>query len=116
LRRPEDAAALPGVSRDIDGPTFHEPWQAHAFALAVTLCEAGVFSWPEWAEALAAEIAAAGPADPSEHYYERWLAALEKLVDRKGLTQHAERLARREAWDRAARATPHGEAIVLRDE
>jgi hypothetical protein len=59
------------------------------------------------------EIAAAGPADPAERYYEHWLAALEKLVDAKGLTDAGERHARRDAWEAAARATPHGEAIVL---
>ena len=31
----------------------------------------------------------------------------------KGTLSHDERIARRDAWDRAARATPHGEPIVL---
>ena len=108
-----DLAALPAIPADDDGPVFREPWQAQAFALAVELSEAGLFTWREWAEALGQEIAAAGPDDPPEHYYEHWLAALEKLADRKGLTLPAERHARREAWEEAARATPHGEAIVL---
>ena len=59
---------------------FHEE-----FALAVSLHEKGVFTWPEWAEALGREIAAA-PADDGSHYYEHWLSALEKLVGSKGLT------------------------------
>ena len=105
--------ALPGVSADLDGPTFHEPWQAQAFALVVRLAESGAFTWREWTEALAGEIAAAGPDDAPERYYEHWLAALEKLADAKGLTERGERHARREAWEAAARATPHGEAIVL---
>lgn len=108
-----DLAALPAIPRDDEGPVFREPWQAQAFALAVELSQAGFFTWREWADALAGEIAAAGPADPPEHYYEHWLAALEKLADRKGLTFADERQARREAWEDAARATPHGEAIVL---
>lgn len=112
--RDVDFASLPGVSTDIDGPTFHEPWQAQAFALVVRLAESGAFSWREWTEALAGEIAAAGPGDRAERYYEHWLAALEKLVDAKGLTDAPERHARRKAWERAARETPHGEAIVLR--
>jgi nitrile hydratase accessory protein len=104
---------LPGVSADLDGPTFHEPWQAQAFALVVRLAEGGAFTWREWTEALAREIAAAGPDDGPERYYEHWLAALEKLADAKGLTGAAERHARRDAWERAARDTPHGEAFVL---
>ena len=115
LNKPDvDFAALPGVSADLDGRTFHEPWQAQAFALVVRLAESGAFSWREWTEALAGEIAAAGPDDGGERYYEHWLAALEKLADAKGLTDAPERRARRDAWERAARATPHGEAILLR--
>ena len=43
---------LPALPRDEEGPVFNEPWQAHAFALAAPLSEAGCFSWPEWAAAL----------------------------------------------------------------
>jgi nitrile hydratase accessory protein len=111
LTRPDaDFGALPDVSADLDGPVFDEPWQAQAFALVVRLAESGTFTWREWTEALAGEIATA---DRADRYYEHWLAALEKLSDAKGLTDAAERRARREAWERAARATPHGEAIVL---
>lgn len=106
--------APPGVSADLDGPTFHEPWQAQAFALVVRLAESGAFTWREWDAALAGEIAAAGPDEGAERYYEHWLAALEKLADAKGLTDAPERHARRDAWDRAARATPHGDAVLLR--
>ncbi|HUE45929.1 MAG TPA: nitrile hydratase accessory protein [Aestuariivirgaceae bacterium] len=115
MNRPDvDFAALPGVAADLDGPTFHEPWQAQAFALVVRLAESGAFTWREWTEALADEIAAAGPDDRAERYYEHWLAALEKLADAKKLTDVSERHARRDAWERAARATPHCEAILLR--
>jgi nitrile hydratase accessory protein len=89
-------------------PVFAEPWEAQAFALAVTLHEAGVFTWPEWSEALALEIK-----DTGAPYYQAWLAALEKLVERKELISPTERKMRIEDWDRAARATPHGEPIVL---
>ena len=51
---------------------FAEPWEAQAFALAVSLQDRGVISAAEWAEALGAEIAAAPDAD----YYACWLAAL----------------------------------------
>ncbi len=90
-------------------PVFAEPWEAQAFAMAVKLAEAGHFTWNEWAEALGAEIAA----HPDQSYYGNWLAALERLVERKGLTNPTERLRRIEAWDRAAKATPHGQPIEL---
>ena len=90
-----------------DEPQFAEPWQAQAFALAVKLHEQGHFTWTEWAESLGAEIAKGAP------YYECWLAALESLVERKSLITRSERQARIEAWDRAARATPHGQPIEL---
>ena len=80
-------------------PVFNEPWEAQAFAMAVKLNEAGHFTWNEWAEMLGAQIAA----HPHEHYYENWLAALEKLVEKKGLMTEAERQHRVGEWDRAGR-------------
>src|SRR5215510_10902075 len=76
-------AALPRLPRDDGGPIFAEPWQAQAFALAVKLSEAGHFTWKEWAAALADELKAAearGEPDDGSHYYEHWLATLERLV------------------------------------
>ena len=77
------------------------------------LNEAGHFGWDEWARALGAEIARAGPDDPPENYYLHWLAALERLVADRGLIGAGLLAERRDAWDRAARATPHGQPIVL---
>ncbi len=97
------------LPKDADGPVFAEPWEAQAFAMAVKLNEAGVFQWDEWAETLGAEL----KAHPERPYYESWLAALEILVEAKGVMTEAERLSRVEAWDRAARATPHGQPVSL---
>lgn len=97
-------------------PVFKAPWEAHAFAMAVALHERGAFSWNEWASTLAeviAEVKARGERDTGEEYYEHWLAALERLAQRKGLVTADVLDARRDAWDRAARATPHGEPIEL---
>ena len=66
------AIAVPSVPRDADGPVFREPWEAQAFAMTLALHERGVFTWPEWAAALAAEIKraqAAGDPDTGETYY-----------------------------------------------
>jgi nitrile hydratase accessory protein len=109
----ERFATLPQLPRDDDGPVFKEPWQAQAFALAVKLSEQGLFTWKEWSDALAAEIRAGGPDDGS-HYYEYWLAALERLVREKGLLDAAALVDRKEAWADAYRHTPHGKPVDLR--
>jgi nitrile hydratase accessory protein len=108
---------VPSIPRDEAGPVFREPWEAHAFAMALTLHERGVFTWPEWTAALADEIKraqAAGDPDIGATYYRHWLNALERLVAKKGVTS-AEALHRyRDAWDHAADRTPHGKPIELR--
>jgi len=45
---------LPADLRDAEGPAFREPWEARAFAMVIKLHEAGLFTWPEWAETLGA--------------------------------------------------------------
>jgi nitrile hydratase accessory protein len=112
-----DLRALPAIPRDADGPVFRAPWEAQAFAMAVRLHEAGHFTWREWADRLAAEIAAArdrGESDDGTRYYHYWLAALEKLIEDKGLVNGAELEHRAEEWVEAAKRTPHGQPIVLR--
>ena len=112
----EQIAVLPRLPRDDGGPVFAEPWQAQAFAMAVKLSERGHFTWKEWAAALADELKAAadrGEPDDGSRYYEYWLAALERLVTAKGLTDPAALLARKEAWAEAYRHTPHGKPIEL---
>ncbi|WP_354375251.1 nitrile hydratase accessory protein [Variovorax paradoxus] len=112
-------ALAPGMPRDADGPVFCEPWEAQAFAMTLALHERGLFSWVEWAEALAAQIAAAqaaGDPDAGDTYYRHWLAALEGLVARKGASSGDELARYRHAWDHAADRTPHGQPIELRRE
>lgn len=112
----DDALHLPGLPKDAEGPVFRAPWEAQAFGLTLTLFERGCFSWKEWTEHLSAEIALArerGDIDDGSRYYEYWLSALEKLAAKKGLATLGEMLVRKDEWDRAARATPHGKPIVL---
>jgi nitrile hydratase accessory protein len=116
MQRPENLAARPRLPRDEGGPVFAEPWQAQAFALAVKLSAQGHFTWKEWAAALAAELKAAadrGEPDDGSSYYEHWLAALERLVTAKGLSNPAAMVARKEAWADAYRHTPHGKPVEL---
>ena len=115
---PEQLASLTALPRDDGGPVFAEPWQAQAFALAVRLSAQGHFTWKEWAAALAEELKSAGDRgepDDGSRYYEHWLAALERLVTAKALSNPKEMLARKEAWADAYRRTPHGKPVALRN-
>jgi nitrile hydratase accessory protein len=109
-------AALPRLPRDEEGPVFAEPWQAQAFALAVKLSELGHFTWSEWAAVLADELkadAARDEPDDGSRYYHCWLAALERFVVAKQLSDPAALLERKEAWAEAYRHTPHGMPVEL---
>jgi len=115
---PQNLSALPRLPRDEGGPVFAEPWQAQAFALAVRLSRQGHFTWKEWAATLADELKAAsdrGEPDDGSHYYHHWLAALERLVAEKHLSDPAAILARKEAWAEAYRRTPHGKPVELQN-
>lgn len=111
--RPADPIGQP---RDDGSPVFREPWEAQAFAMTLALHERGLFSWSEWAAALAAQIRdaqAAGDADLGDTYYHHWLAALEALVAAKGASSPEELRRYRHAWAHAADRTPHGQPIDL---
>jgi nitrile hydratase accessory protein len=115
-QHPDNLAALPRLPRDEGGPVFAEPWQAQAFALAVKLSELGHFTWTEWASVLSDELkadAARGEPDDGSRYYHCWLAALERLVVAKQLSDSATLLERKEAWAEAYRHTPHGMPVEL---
>ncbi|MEU1199917.1 nitrile hydratase accessory protein [Streptomyces sp. NPDC005813] len=112
---------------DIDGPTapprsngelvFAEPWEGRAFGMAVSLYEAGAFTWPDFQGALIARIAAweaAAASGESYCYYRLWLAALEDvLVGLRAVTAdevaaRAQVLARRPAGhDHVHPSPPH---------
>ena len=113
----EATRAVPGIPHDADGPVFREPWEAQAFAMALALHARGLFSWTEWATALADEIKraqAAGDPDTGETYYRHWLAALERIVAEKGVATMETLHRTRDAWDHACDRTPHGQPIELR--
>ncbi len=112
-------STLTDLPRDDDGPVFREPWEAQAFAMALSLHERGFFTWTEWAATLAEEIKRAqanGDPDLGNTYYRHWLAALEKLVAKKGVASLETQHRYRDAWDHAADRTPHGTPIELKPE
>jgi nitrile hydratase accessory protein len=107
----------PGIPHDAACPVFREPWEAQAFAMTLALHERGLFTWKEWADALAIEIGraqAGGDPDTGETYYQHWLAALEQLVAQKGVATRDTLTRYRDAWDRACERTPHGMPIELK--
>ena len=108
--------SLRSFGRNDANPVFREPWEAEAFALAVTLSERGLFTRQEWANTLGDEIKkaqAAGDPDTGETYYYHWLAALERIVAEKGIADPALLTRTRDAWQHACTRTPHGLPIAL---
>ena len=119
MKKPQNVpteSQLPSLPRDEDGPVFKEPWEAEAFAMTLNLHAQGHFTWPEWAEVLAAEIKRAqeaGDPDKGDTYYHHWLNALECLVTEKGIANTATLDRYQTAWRHAADRTPHGDPIEL---
>ncbi|WP_211280759.1 nitrile hydratase accessory protein [Mycobacterium arosiense] len=108
---------FPGVAGG-DQPVFAEPWEARAFAMVVSLHERGLYTWAEWADALATRIEQAqadGDPDRGDTYYRHWLGALEDLLARHGIGS-VETARWRDAWQHAANRTPHGAPIELQAE
>jgi nitrile hydratase accessory protein len=94
---------------------FAAPWEAQVFALVVSLQEAGLFTWSEWADRIGREIR---PADGPERAadYGAWLATLETILAERGVAGSESVAARTEAFLRAAAATPHGQPIRLEND
>ena len=107
---------LPLPSGGAEAGTFAEPWQAHAFGLTLLLHARGVFTWPQWASALAQEISQAqarGDADDGSTYYQHWLQTLEHFVVQADIGTPDQIHALEHAWEAAAARTPHGQPITL---
>ena len=85
------AAALPRQNGEL---VFAEAWEGRVFGMAIALHERGAFDWNEFRAHLIAEIAERDAAGDESGYYERWLAAFERLLDDRGLLSLAELEAR----------------------
>ncbi len=92
---------------------FDEPWQAQALAMAVALQDAGMISAGDWAEALGRRRSGEGLRDDGGDYYDCVVAALEDLIEAKGLATGSDMAGLAAAWTRAAQATPHGKPVAL---
>ena len=112
-----DFSLLKGLPVKDNSPVFREPWEAQAFSMTLALYERGLFTWNEWAQALSAQILAAqaqGDPDLGNTYYRHWLAAIEALVNVKGISSPEELGRYQQAWNHAADRVPHGQPIELR--
>ena len=102
----DGVAPLPAnavLSEDLEGAKgerrFAEPWEARAFAIVVEMSQAGHFSWPEWVECFAQEVASNAVVEAAggraKSYYEQWLDAAETLLAAKGLASREQLAAKR---------------------
>ena len=95
---------------------FEEAWHAQTLALADTMVQAGIFSAGDWAKTLGAALKIAGEngaPDTTETYYHCAIDALEQLVA-GGTPINAVTLSeRKNTWERAYLATPHGQPVKL---
>lgn len=70
-----------------DGEPFHADWEARVYAVQAALLSRGAYTLDEFRDAIER-------LDPRTYlelsYYERWLAAIEDLVARKGILNPAE--------------------------
>jgi nitrile hydratase len=70
------------VTVDKDEPAFHADWEARVYALNVALIRRGLYNLDEFRDA----IERMPPGDYlGASYYERWLAAMERLVGERGV-------------------------------
>jgi nitrile hydratase accessory protein len=85
------ATALPRKNGEL---VFDEAWQGRTFGMTVAMSHDARFEWPEFQARLIAEIAHAEAEGHGSSYYDRWLAAFERLLRDKGFVA-PEELARR---------------------
>jgi len=75
-------AALPRRNGEL---VFEAPWEGRVFGMAVALTDRRQYPWDEFRDRLIAQIAHADAEHASTTYYERWLAAFERLLADHGL-------------------------------
>ena len=108
---------ISNFAKDEESSQFNEPWQAQIFALAVSLSEAGLFSWKEWSDELSTTILEAqefGDPDLGSTYYQYWLKTLERMLTSKEILDQTSTLQRMNIWEEAYLRTPHGQPIKIK--
>ena len=74
--------ALPRKNGEL---VFDALWEGRVFGMAVALNDQGMYPWREFRDELVERIAVADAAHDASTYYERFLAAFERLALAKGL-------------------------------
>lgn len=116
MGKPKDDALKPLLTADGE-PVFDEPWQAEALAIADTLVSKGMFDATTWSATLGEYLSAADAGnepDNSLTYYNAVLAALEELIKNHSKIDSAAMENKRNDWETAYLATPHGKPVVLK--
>ena len=95
-------------------PTFEEPWQAQALAMADLLIQSDRISATDWSEALGEQLTIwQSEQDTQENYYQAVLAALTELIEDRNLISNNQIVQREEDWKQAYLSTPHGQPVKL---
>jgi nitrile hydratase accessory protein len=97
----EGVEALPRKNGEL---VFEELWEGRVFGMAVALNDQGMYPWREFRDTLVQRIAEADAADDGSTYYERFLAAFERLALEKGLVTPEELEVRTEEYASGARS------------
>jgi nitrile hydratase accessory protein len=83
----EGVEALPRKNGEL---VFDALWEGRVFGMAVALNDQGVYPWRDFRDQLVERIAEADASNDPSTYYERFLAALERLALAKGLVARDE--------------------------
>ena len=75
------------IPKECGEAAFEAPWELRALAMAVAAHDEGRFGWTDFQQALIRSIQdwEAAPGERAWQYYERWLVALESLLERQEL-------------------------------
>ncbi len=95
---------------------FDEPWQAQVLAMVDTLIAKGTIEATAWSDSLGNELKKAhlsGASDNITTYYKAVLQALEQLLDQNTDISGSDVSHKRDAWEQAYLATPHGQPVKL---
>ena len=77
---------------------FEAPWESRVFGMAMAIGDGRGFSWEDFRDRLAAELADAQAHGDDSAYYERWLASFERLLLDRGVLTAGELDARTAAF------------------
>src|SRR5688572_5014162 len=78
---------------------FEELGEGRVFGMAVALTDQGLYPWRAFRDELVERISDADAADDGSTYYERFLAAFERLALAKGLVTESELRQRHDEYE-----------------